>query len=189
MIQNRMLHIIVLAVAMAIGASLGAHAKSIHTSYGVDRFAGSAWRIAPTICKRTNTMARKTICLQVAANLTVTTLTGAGMALGAISAVAVNGAPRSIELHGGPFNADTLSTCKYDHFTRGRMYYWFEISWGDGTVSNLQSGPDGESCADIGHHTYANPGTYKIEVYIGTLGNADQMVPLYRGATVVVVMQ
>jgi len=134
-------------------------------------------------------MARKTICLQVAANLTVTTLTGAGMALGAISAVAVNGAPRSIELHGGPFNADTLSTCKYDHFTRGRMYYWFEISWGDGTVSNLQSGPDGESCADIGHHTYANPGTYKIEVYIGTLGNADQMVPLYRGATVVVVMQ
>ncbi len=45
MIQNRMLHIIVLTVAMAIGASLGAHAKSIETSYGVDHFAGTTWRV------------------------------------------------------------------------------------------------------------------------------------------------
>ena len=134
-------------------------------------------------------MARKFLYSLVTTTLTVATLTGVGIAQEAIIAVAVKDAPRSIELQGGPFNAENLSICKYDHFTRGRMSYWFDISWGDGTVSNLQSGPDGENCADIGHHTYANLGTYEIEVYIGTLGNVDQMVPLYRGATVVVVTQ
>jgi len=94
------------------------------------------------------------------------------------------GDPLSIELQGGPFNANILDTCKYDHFARGRMHYWFNISWGDGTYSNLQSGPDGESCAEIGHHTYTKPGTYQIEVYIGSLGNADQPVPMFSGGTV-----
>ena len=45
MIKNRMLHIIVLTVAMAIGASLGAYAKSIETSYGFDHFEGTQWRV------------------------------------------------------------------------------------------------------------------------------------------------
>ena len=131
-------------------------------------------------------MARKIVYTLVAAALTVTTLTGIGLAQEAISALPVNDGRHSIELRGGPFNAENLSTCKYDHFTRGRMSYWFDISWGDGTVSNLQSGPDGESCADIGHHTYEQPGTYEISVYIGTLGNADQPVPLFGGETIAI---
>ncbi len=133
-------------------------------------------------------MALKSVYTLLATALTVASLAGVALAQEAISAVALKDAPRSIELQGGPFNAENLSICKYDHFTRGRMSYWFDIWWGDGTVSNLQSGPDGESCADIGHHTYANPGTYDIAVSITTLGNADQPVPLYSGATVAVIM-
>ncbi len=112
---------------------------------------------------------------------------GAGLAQYAMSALPVKDAPLSIVLQGGPFNAESLQDCKYDHFTRGRMSYWFNISWGGGTYSSLQSGPDGDSCADIGHHTYDKAETYEISVYIGTLGDADQPVPLYDGATVVIV--
>ncbi len=113
--------------------------------------------------------------------------TGAGLAQDAMSALPVKDAPLSIELQGGPFIEEGIQACKYDHFTRGRMSYWFNISWGDGTISNLQSGPDGESCAGIGHHTYDKAGSYEIDVYIGTLGDADQPVLLYNGATVVII--
>ena len=130
-------------------------------------------------------MALKSAYTLVTTALTVASLAGVALAQEAISAVALTDSPRSIELQGGPFN--NLSTCTYEHFTRGRMSYWFNISWGDGTISNLQSGQDGESCADIGHHTYDEAGTYDIAVYIGTLGNADQPVPLFSGATVAVV--
>ena len=132
-------------------------------------------------------MALKSVYTLVTTALTIASLSGAALAQEAIIAVAFKDTPRSIELQGGPFNAENLSTCKYDHFTRGRMSYWFNISWGDGTISNLQSGQDGESCADIGHHIYDKAGTYDIAVYIGTLGNADQPVPLFSGATVAVV--
>ncbi len=132
-------------------------------------------------------MTLKSVYTPVTTALTVACLSGVALAQEAIIAVALKDTPRSIELQGGPFNAENLSACKYDHFTRGRMSYWFNISWGDGTVSNLQSGPDGESCADIGHHTYANPGTYDIAVSISTLGNADQPVPLFSGAAIAVV--
>ena len=61
--------------------------------------------------------------------------TGAGLAQDAMSALPVKDAPLSIELQGGPFIEEGIQACKYDHFTRGRMSYWFNISWGDGTRS------------------------------------------------------
>ncbi len=125
---------------------------------------------------------RKTFALLGCVVLTLAS-TRAGLAQYAMTALPVKDAPLSIELQGGPFNEQNLQACKYDHFPRGRMAYWFNISWGDGTISNLQSGPDGESCADIGYHTYDKAGRYEIVVYIGTLGNADQPVPLFSGAT------
>jgi hypothetical protein len=45
MIQNRALHIMVLIVAMTIGAAMGAQAKSIETSYAIEHFEGSQWRV------------------------------------------------------------------------------------------------------------------------------------------------
>ncbi len=45
MIQNRMLHIVVLIVVMTIGAAMDAHAKSIETSYGIEHLEGTQWRV------------------------------------------------------------------------------------------------------------------------------------------------
>ncbi len=45
MIQNRMLHIVVLTVVMTIGAVMGTQAKSIETSYGIDHFKDTQWRV------------------------------------------------------------------------------------------------------------------------------------------------
>lgn len=104
-----------------------------------------------------------------------------------LSARLINNQPRTIELQGAPFGDVAKSGCKYDHFTGSRMHNFFVISWGDGTISNLQSGPDGESCADIGIHTYDRVGNYDITVSIATLGNVDQMVSLYNGATSVTI--
>jgi len=118
--------------------------------------------------------------------LTLTTA-GAVLAQYAMSALPVKDAPLSIVLQGGPFIEESLLDCTYDHFTRDRMSYWFNISWGDGTISDLQSEPDGESCADIGHHTYDKAGRYEIGVYIDALGNVGQPVPLYNRAAVVVI--
>jgi hypothetical protein len=89
--------------------------------------------------------------------------------------------PLTIELDGPEVFQGELTRCKYAGKIGGRVLYQFEISWGDGTVSNLQSGPDGEPCQGIERHTYAGPGHYHVTVRISTIGSNDGQRPIYSG--------
>jgi len=89
--------------------------------------------------------------------------------------------PLTIELDGPEAFQTELENCTYINSAGGRVGHWFEISWGDGTVSNLQSGPDGETCTNIERHTYANPGRYHVDVKISTIGPDDGQWLIYSG--------
>ena len=89
--------------------------------------------------------------------------------------------PLTIELDGPKVFQDELARCEYTGKTDFFVPFQFKISWGDGTVSDLQSGPVGAPCKGIARHTYANPGQYHVTVTIDTIGPADGLWPIYFG--------
>ncbi len=142
MIQNRMLHIAVLTVLMAVPVACHPQASPTTANVGM-----------------------KT------QNLRVTSIIGE---------------PRAVVLKGPWTFERQIENCTYQH-PDWPAFYWLQISWGDGAVSDLLSGPFGGSCADIKRHTYSMSGRYLISVKISGLGPADGPLPIYDGATVVII--
>lgn len=103
-----------------------------------------------------------------------------------LRATAIAGQQRAVILNGPWTFENEIKNCTYQHPNR-RTSYWLQISWGDGAVSDLKSGPYGDSCADMNQHTYSKPGHYQIAVKINGLGPADGPLSIYSGQTTAII--
>ncbi len=260
MIPNRLLHITVLVILIAVASFTDLQAKSVEIAVPIKHYIGTSWRVTnidgdtydgnqgPIIIRFTNNgifvdqrclpfiatpqqdgkqtiryvnnsvrcfmiPPAQTVVAQIFENLSGITPMGKGwIRLSSTDGgylIAVRDSkesellpstgkglvvlkseddPFTIKLGGSLIFRTELAKCSDGQLTYGQLkYYWFEISWGDGSESNLNTGPQGQSCADIAQHTYARSGTYRISVHIGTLGPTDGPLPIFEGKTSVTV--